>query len=64
MSRQTVVYEYQQGSLILDISTPVPGRLIWRGFARSAIEPDETQEQRDTRLREAVNKLLKQFPPR
>lgn len=64
MSRQTVVYEYQQGSLILDISTPLPGRLIWRGFARAVIEPDETQEQRDTRLREAVSKLLKQFPPR
>ena len=64
MGRQTVVYEYQQGSLILDISTPQPRKLIWRGFARAAIEPDETQKQRDTRLREAVRQLLKQFPPR
>ncbi len=63
LGRQTVVYEYQQGSLILDISTPVPRRLIWRAYARSAVDPNETQETRDKRLREAVRKMLKDFPP-
>lgn len=63
MNRQTVVYEYQQGTLILDFSSPVPHRLIWRGFARAVIEPDQPQEQRDKQLREAVRKMLESFPP-
>ncbi len=64
MGRQTVVQEYQQGTLVLDFSTPDPRRLIWRGYARSVIDPNSTQEQRDKRLREAVRKMLRDFPPR
>lgn len=62
-NRTTVVYEYQQGSLILDVSLPDPKRLIWRAYSRAVIDPNESQKKRDETLREAVRLMLKDFPP-
>lgn len=63
-TQREIVYEYQEGSLVLDVSTPDTHRLLWRAYARSTIEPDQKQETRDKRLRDAVRKMLKGFPPR
>jgi hypothetical protein len=62
--QQKVVYDYQQGSLILNVSLPEPRRRIWRAYARSVIDPEESQKARDDRLREAVRRMLADFPPR
>ncbi len=60
----TVVYEYKQGSLILDVFLPDPKRLIWRAYSTAIIDPGESQAKRDRKLREAVRSMLKEFPPR
>jgi hypothetical protein len=62
--RQTAVRTYRQGSLILDILMSEPRRRIWRAYARAVIDPDETDAQREQRLRQAVREMLEQFPPR
>jgi hypothetical protein len=56
------VYEYEEGTLILDVSLPDPRRLIWRGIARAEVYPGRSQEEGDRRLAEAVRKMFDQFP--
>ena len=58
------VYEYEQGTLIVDVSLPDPRRLIWRGIARAEVYPGRPQEDGDRRLAEAVRKMFDQFPVR
>jgi len=62
-SRDYIVDEYQQGTLILDIVSTDTGQLIWRGTASDEVYPDLGQEAREKRVREAVKKILEQFPP-
>jgi hypothetical protein len=57
------VYEYEQGSLIVDIVDAKTRQLIWRGTATTVIDPSATPEQRTEKINEAVAKMFKDFPP-
>jgi len=58
-----MVNEYQQGTLILDMVRNSDKQLIWRGTAVAEVYPDLSREAKEKRLREAVEKLLANFPP-
>ena len=60
---EAVVSEYQQGTLLLDVVKADSKQLIWRGTATDEVYPELGQEAREKRLREAVQKILAQFPP-
>jgi hypothetical protein len=62
--RQTSTYEYEDGSLILDIRLPESNRLAWRGYARTVFSPDDDAALREQRLREAIRRILADFPPK
>ncbi len=58
------VYQYQQGTLIIDFVDAVSKELVWRGTAQGVLadsppSPDEMQE----RINNVVGKLLQNFPP-
>jgi hypothetical protein len=53
---------FEEGSLILDISSPATRALVWRGVAQAKIDRERTPAQRDTRLRDAISSLLGKFP--
>jgi len=57
------VYVYDEGTLVVDILRGEDERLIWRGAARTHVEFDETPEERDESVREAVLGILERFPP-
>jgi hypothetical protein len=57
------VYQYEEGSLIVDIVDARSKRLVWRGTATSIVDPDATPEERTKRINEAVGKMFKDFPP-
>ncbi len=57
------VYQYTQGTLILDIIDAKTKQLIWRGYAEGTIDPNASTEKREKRLNEAVTKILAKFPP-
>ena len=61
--RNAVVSEYQVGTLILDVVRAADRQLIWRGTASDEVYPDNSTEARERRVREAVQKILEQFPP-
>ena len=61
---RTYVNQYAQGTLMIDIVLPRERRLVWRGTAQARVHESRTPEQRTERVREAVAKILEQFPPR
>lgn len=52
----------EQGSLILDVSSPATRALVWRGVAQAKIDRERTPAERDTRLRDAIASLIRKFP--
>ncbi len=59
----TVVNEYEQGTLLLDVLDPRSRNLMWRGTAAARLGTAKTPEQRTQRVNEAVERLLDRFPP-
>ena len=60
---QTIVREYEQGTLLLDVLDPKSGLLVWRGSSHARIRERAEPEARDERARAAVEAILAQFPP-
>jgi len=54
----------EEGTIVVDFLSPKDKRLLWRGKATSAVDPDMTPEEREKRIAESVQKILAQFPPK
>lgn len=54
---------YEQGSLVLEIMS-AERKPLWRGMAQAEVHRDRTQAQREKKLTEVVNDIVKQFPPK
>ena len=55
-------YQYQEGTFILDFVKPASKNLIWHGAARVALDYANTPEKRDRLIKEAMQKILQNFP--
>jgi hypothetical protein len=55
---------FPKGSLILDISSRVKNEVVWRGVAQAELKWDDTDAKREQHVRDAVQQLLKKFPPK
>ena len=55
------VYEYKDGSLIIDIIDAVKMQLIWEGIGNKQI--DKPSSDPDGAINEAVTKIMESFPP-
>jgi hypothetical protein len=56
-------YEYEEGSLILDFVDAKSKKMIWRGVAKAEINSANTPEKKEKLIKEAVNEILKNYPP-
>ena len=61
---QTVVDEYDLGTLLVDFIDPNSNSVTWRGTAQSRLQELKTPEERPARIQDAVDRLLEQFPPK
>jgi Domain of unknown function (DUF4136) len=52
------------GTLVLDIYDPIAKRLVWEGTATKTISLSKSQEKNQKNLDKAMQKLMKDFPPR
>jgi len=59
----TTVHQYQQGTLILDLIDAKNKELVWRGSAQSPLRDMKTPEEREKRVRAAVEAILAKYPP-
>ena len=57
------VYEYNEGTIMIDILDASSKKLIWRGTGRGMVKPGLSPQARDERIGNAVSDLLKDFPP-
>ncbi len=60
---RTYTYEYQEGTLIVDIADSKSKQLIWRGTGQDYIDKTETPEQITANINHTIAKILEGFPP-
>ena len=60
---ETYVYEYEEGTLILDVVNPENKELMWRGSAQDEVHFKSSPEKEEKQLKEAVQRMLEKFPP-
>jgi hypothetical protein len=61
---ETRIREYQEGTLILDFIDTASNKLVWRGVAQAELKESASAHKRQERLEEAVQGILKDFPPK
>ncbi len=52
------------GTLVLDMYDPSSKQLVWSGRATKTIDPNNSQEKKQKNLDKAMQKLLKNYPPK
>src|SRR6516162_8811549 len=52
------------GTLVLDMYDPTSKQLVWTGNATKTIDPSSNQEKNMKSLNKAMEKLLKNYPPK
>lgn len=57
------VYQYEEGTFILDFVDAKTKELIWRGIARGEVQNYSSPIKRHERMNEVVQKVLSNFPP-
>jgi hypothetical protein len=52
------------GTLVLDMYDPSTKQLVWTGRATKTLDPNANQEKKQKNLDKAMQKLLKNYPPK
>jgi len=60
---ETVVDQYEEGILVIDLVDAAMRRLVWRGSGTRRLASNPRPEQVTQRVNEAVAEILAQFPP-
>ena len=63
IERGVTVNQIEIGSLILDFVDAKSKELLWRGTAKALIDDAMPPEKREKLIKEAVQEILKNFPP-
>lgn len=54
----------EAGTLVLDMYDPATKQLVWTGRVSKTLDPSANQEKKQKNLDKAMQKLLKNFPPK
>jgi hypothetical protein len=60
---ETVVNQYEEGTLVIDFVDVSVRRLVWRGSGTRRLSRDPRPDRVTQRVNEAVDEILAQFPP-
>ena len=63
MNTETVISQYTQGTLVLDIIEPLENQLVWRGIAEGKIKESSSQSERIEVIEDIIRRILNGFPP-
>ena len=55
--------EFVEGTLVIDVINAETNELMWRGWATKALDDDPKPDAVEMYVRQAVEKILKEFPP-
>ncbi len=59
----TIVTEYEEGTLVIDVVDRAADRLVWRGQAYGRVRESAAPEEREQRVNRVVESILADFPP-
>jgi Domain of unknown function (DUF4136) len=59
----TDVYQYDEGTLVIDFIDTAENKLIWRGIGSGVLKDNPSVEERTANINNAVMQILDQFPP-
>ncbi len=59
----TVVTEYEEGTLLLDVVDRGSRKLLWRGSVQARLDRQASPAERSGRVQVAVDEMLARFPP-
>ena len=62
--RDITVYQYQQGTLVVDLIDSSDKELVWRGSAQATLLENPTPEKVQQRINTAVGKMFQKYPPK
>jgi hypothetical protein len=61
---QVYTYQYDEGTLLLDVVDAKSKKLLWRGTATDEVNFKGSPESRQEKVNDAVTKMLANFPPK
>jgi len=61
--RNIDVYQYTEGTLIVDLIDAQTKELVWRGAATATLDENPSPEKADARIQQAVEGILANYPP-
>jgi hypothetical protein len=59
----TDVYQYDEGTLVVDFIDMAENKLVWRGIGSGVVSDNPSVEERTANINNAVMQILDQFPP-
>jgi hypothetical protein len=62
MRNQMDVYQYREGTLIIDLMDAKNNNLIWRGWGVAVLDTND-RDLSEAEINDAVYKILREFPP-
>jgi hypothetical protein len=62
--RQIDVYQYQQGTLVVDLIERSSKELVWRGWAQKTVDENPSPQKIDRTIQDAVKKMFQRYPPK
>jgi hypothetical protein len=63
-AQQTFVTEYEEGTVVLDVVDSKLNKLVWRGTGSATVLEKASPSEREARIQQGVQKVLKSFPPK
>jgi hypothetical protein len=64
MGRNVDVYQYTEGTLIVDLVSADSKKLVWRGSATGVVEPNNSPEKMEQRVNDVVARIFDNYPPK
>ena len=58
------VWEYEEGTLLIDISEGMEKKLVWRGSGKRRVDENASPEKTTAIVNQTVQEILDQFPPK
>jgi len=62
--RDIDVYNYTEGTLIVDLVNTQSKQLAWRGSATGVVDPGRSPEEVQERINDVVTKIFDKYPPK
>lgn len=64
MGRNVDVYQYTEGTLIVDLVNSNSKQLVWRGSATGVVDPTNSPEKMEQRVNDVVARIFDNYPPK